>query len=175
MRGSRHATEAREEAYRSWRACGRSPMKAVLDLERKGFSIGRTAIQEWVRRFSWKERAARADAEEERAREAVGEETARLLADLERQRAKYERFFEGLEDGGVNNQAIYAYTILIKTIGDVKKKAAVKPDLYAMTPVVMDRFVRFIKAHATEKERAVQDALFDLIDRFFDEVKPDGV
>ena len=75
----------------------------------------------------------------------------------------------------MDNPATYAYAMLVKTIAEVKKKAALKPDLYAITPVVMDRFVRFIKAHATEKERAVQHALFDLIDRFFEEVKPDGV
>jgi len=40
---------------------------------------------------------------------------------------------------------------------------------------LMDRFVWFIREHATEKERAMQDAFFGLIGRFFEEVKPDGV
>ena len=172
MTGALYGVGTQEEAYRTWRVCGRSPMATVNELRRKGFHLTRDTIYAWMTKFSWKERADRAEAEERRVREAMGEEAAGLVADLERQKARYERFFDSLGEG-VDNQGIYAYTTIIKAIVEAKKKA--KPDLYAMTPLVMDRFVRFIKEHATPGERAVQDAVFALIDRFFEEVKPDGV
>lgn len=102
-----------------------------------------------------------------------GEHAARLIADLEAQKERYEGFFESLGHDVVDNQATYAYTSLVKTIADVRKKAAEKPDLYAMAPTVMEEFVRFIKAEEMEESKLVREKVFDLIDRFFEQVAKD--
>ena len=77
MPGAPYRTETREEAYRTWRACGRNALMAVRDLEKKGLRINRNTISDWAVKFSWKARADRAETEERRAREAMGEGSRR--------------------------------------------------------------------------------------------------
>ncbi|MDR2018557.1 MAG: hypothetical protein LBQ00_06780 [Syntrophobacterales bacterium] len=168
--------ETIEAAYQTWRRSGQNVEMTLRELAKQGYTISKPTIYEWTEKYGWKDRATRAEIKEkEIADVAAIDATDQLIADLEKQKAKYDRFFDTLGDCGVDNQATYAYTALVKTISEVRKKASEKPDLYAMTPMVMDEFVKFIKAKATEKEKAVQETVFDLIDRFFEEVKPDGV
>ena len=106
------------------------------------------------------------------AKDAPGDNSARLIEDLEAQKARYERFFASLGEEVIDNQATYAYTSLVKAIADARKRAAEKPDLYAMAPLVMEEFVKFIKGEDHEKDKSVQRKIFDLIDRFFEQLKP---
>jgi hypothetical protein len=117
-------------------------------------------------------RASRRESEVRRTKEMTGDHAARLIADLEAQKTRYERFFESLGPDVIDNQATYAYTSLVKAIADVRKRAAEKPDLYAMVPTVMEEFVKFIKAEGTEKDKAMREEVFDLIDCFFEETMP---
>ena len=170
-----YMAETIETAYRTWRKCGQNVELTLRELAKQGYPITKPTIYEWVERYAWKERATRAEAEEQKAADTARiDATDKLISDLEKQKAKYDRFFESLGECGVDNQATYAYTTLVKTIAEIRKKASEKPDIYAMAPVVMDEFVKFIKAKATEKEKAAEDTIFNLIDRFFEEVKPDG-
>jgi len=109
----------------------------------------------------------------ERVKETGGDHAAQLIADLEGQKVRYERFFESLGEEVIDNQATYAYTSLVKAIADIRKRAAEKPDLYAMAPTVMEEFVKFVKAEDPESDKAVQRKVFDLIDRFFERLKPE--
>ena len=104
---------------------------------------------------------------------AAVDHSARLIEDLEAQKARYERFFQSLGEEVIDNQATYAYTSLVKAIADVRKRASEKPDLYAMAPTVMEEFVKFIKAEDRESDNAAQRKVFDLIDRFFERLKPE--
>jgi len=113
-------------------------------------------------------RALRQKAGERGAEGAAVDHSARLIEDLEAQKARYERFFASLNEEVIDNQATYAYTSLVKAIADVRKRASEKPDLYAMAPMVMEEFVKFIKAEDREPDKAVQRKVFDLIDRFFE-------
>ena len=108
-----------------------------------------------------------------RTKDVTNDHAARLIADLEAQKTRYERFFESLGPDVIDNQATYAYTSLVKTITDVRKRVAEKPDLYAMAPTVMEEFVKFIKAQDMEENRAEQEKVFDFIDRFFEQLKPE--
>ena len=116
--------------------------------------------------------ASRKKTEAVRTKDVTNDHAARLIADLEAQKARYEKFFQSLGEDVIDNQATYAYTSLVKAIADVRKRAAEKPDLYAMVPTVMEEFVKFIKAEDMEKDRTVQEKVFDLIDRFFEQLKP---
>lgn len=113
-------------------------------------------------------RATRNTAGQTGTKDAPGDHSARLIEDLEAQKARYERFFASLGEEVIDNQATYAYTSLVKAIADVRKRAAEKPDLYAMAPMVMEEFVKFIKADDTENKISVREKVFDLIDRFFE-------
>jgi len=113
-------------------------------------------------------RALRQKAGEQPGEGAAVDHSARLIEDLEAQKVRYERFFESLGEEVVDNQATYAYTSLVKTIADVRKRSTERPDLYAMAPTVMEEFVKFIKAEDTGQEITVRKKIFDLIDRFFE-------
>ena len=171
-----YGTEVREEAHRTWLSSGKNMRKTVRELERKGLPVSRRTVTNWMDRYGWKDCAPAAEKE---PKEIPANDTARLIADLERQKARYDSFFESLGDTGIDNQATYAYTTLVKTIAEVRKKGTEKPDLYAMTPVVMDEFVKFIKRADLKApvgsggldRKDIVAAVFDLIDRFFEEVK----
>ncbi len=172
-----YGTKVREEAYRIWLSSGKDMAKTVRELEKKCLPVARRTVAAWRDRYGWRDRAPAIKEEPEEART---DDAARLIADLEKQKARYDSFFDSLGEAGIDNQATYAYTTLVKTIAEVRKKAAEKPDLYAMTPVVMDEFVKFIKGKASKGSgspgglngKDLTALVFDLIDRFFEEVKP---
>jgi hypothetical protein len=118
-------------------------------------------------------RASHKESEARRTKDMTGDHSVRLIADLEAQKTRYERFFESLGPEVIDNQATYAYTSLVKAIADVRKRAAEKPDLYAMVPTVMEEFVKFIKAEDMEESKLVRERIFDLIDRFFEQLRPE--
>lgn len=171
-----HGPEIKEHAYRAWLQCGENPDRAAKELARAGTPVGRSTIARWRDTLDWKGRARQERGGKEKAGEGR-EDFSRLIADLEAQKERYERFFEGLGEGVVDVQATYAYATLIKAIGEVRKRAAQKPNLYAMTALVMDEFVKFILARESRAGTAVssevRQGVFRLIDEFFDEVKPE--
>lgn len=173
-----YGPEAKERAYQAWRRCDRNMAKTHLELRNEGLCINRNTIYCWIRDYGWTDRVEKECAEEKIIREKGTDNSVRLIADLEAQKTRYDRFFESLGEKGIDVQATYAYTTLVKTIADVRKKAAAKPDLYAMAPVVMDEFVKFVKTHKPANPEAgkpvnIERAVFDLIDRFFEEIKPE--
>lgn len=96
----------------------------------------------------------------------------KMLLDLMKRKQAYDRYFEKQPDDQIDNQATYAYAGLCQKISEIQKDLDARPDLYRMAPVVMDEFVKFVKK--TVKEQPTQETIFGLIDRFFDEVRPDG-
>ncbi len=179
MAGARFDDQSKQKAYNLWRKWGHNIEATVREMGKEGVPVTRQTIYLWMHRYRWKERAAGADNAERVARGGPDREgNTDLVASLEVQKAKYDRFFQSLGEEGIDVQATYAYTTLIKAIADARKKASAKPDLYSMAPVVMDEFVRFIKGHAPVGSSAgesagVEQAVFDLIDRFFEEIKPE--
>ncbi|NOZ81263.1 MAG: hypothetical protein GXP63_06350, partial [DPANN group archaeon] len=79
-------------------------------------------LYSWRDKYDWKGRAARAEAEERKVKDAVMSDEARMIASLEAQKDRYEKYFESLGPQGADHQAIYAYTNLVKTIVDIKEK-----------------------------------------------------
>jgi len=133
MAGKSYMAENRELAYRTWCECGQNCELTIRTLkDRHGLPISKPTLYEWIEKFNWKDRAARAEAEVQRVQDvaAIGSES-RFIADLEKQKTKYDRFFESLGDSGIDNQAMYAYNSLVKTIVDIKAKtAAYKAELF---------------------------------------------
>jgi transposase len=140
----------------------------------KSSGVSIAQIQRWAEKYEWRKK------KEERKRETLKAQAEvrspvreKILLDLKKQKERYDKYFESLAENEVNTQATYAHATLCKTISDIQKDLDSKPDLYRMAPIVMNEFVRFIKK--TVKEQTSQEMVFGLIDRFFDEIKPDGV
>jgi len=63
---------------------------------------------------------ARTEAEEKNMQDAVSNDA--ILTPLLKQKIKYEQYFDGLAVGKVDNQAVYGYNSILKTILDIKQK-----------------------------------------------------
>ena len=105
-----YETETREDAYRTWRDCGQNIEETLAVLKKNGYFISKPTIYHWMEKYGWKERAARAEAQERKTADVTTNAEARALASLEKVQERYETYFETLGEGKVDNQAMYAYT-----------------------------------------------------------------
>lgn len=114
-------SETREAAYAIWVESGQNlsechrKMNGELD-----YVVSRQSLHAWKEKYNWEARAARAEAEEKNRKNATSNEA--LLVPLLKQKEKYEDYFDGLEVGKVDNQAVYGYNSILKTILDIKQK-----------------------------------------------------
>lgn len=123
MAGKSYLAENRELSYRTWRECGQNIELTLRTLKEKhALSITKPTLYGWIEKFDWKGRAARAETEEQRANDAVVSSDSRMVLDLEKQKGKYERYFDSLGETATDTQAMYAYTNLVKTIIDIKTR-----------------------------------------------------
>lgn len=121
----------RELAYRLWRENGQSIVSTVKALEKEyGYEITRQSLSKWRDEYDWEERAARAEAAEKERASATSDSS--IMDSLLKRREQYEAYFESLPLGQVDNQAVYGYNSVLKTILDVRKETAVfKVDEFA--------------------------------------------
>jgi len=113
--------ETRELAYQTWRECGQNLSETHRKMNGElGYVISRQTLHEWKTRYDWEGRAARAEAEEKHLAEATSDEA--LLVVLLKQKKKYEEYFDSLELGKIDNQAVYGYNSILKTIVDIRPK-----------------------------------------------------
>lgn len=122
MANKSYQAEAREAAYAAWRTCGQNITLTIKALKKKGFIISAPTLYDWAEKYTWKDRAARAEAEEQKAGDAVINAEGRALGSLEKVQSRYEKYFESLGDAGIDNQAMFAYTGIIKSITEIKIK-----------------------------------------------------
>lgn len=113
--------EAKELAYQTYVECGQN----LSETERKlngdrGLPVSRQTLTEWKQKYDWEGRAARAEACV--ARISEGSSEASFLTPLIEQKERYETYFRTLPLGKIDNQALYAYSTLLKTIVDLSPK-----------------------------------------------------
>jgi predicted nucleotide-binding protein (sugar kinase/HSP70/actin superfamily) len=171
MKGKSVFAESRELAFRCYQKCGGNVEATLRELEKEGLKLSKPTLYDWMEKFNFKARLKNADAVVQEAADIKQHYREKILADLKKQKERYDKFFEGLAESQIDTQATYAYNSLCKTISDIQRDLDAKPDLYRMAPLVMDAFVQFVKK--TVKEKPSQELVFGLIDRFFDEVKPE--
>ncbi|MBP8644719.1 MAG: hypothetical protein KBH99_01195 [Syntrophobacteraceae bacterium] len=118
-------TQAREMAYRVWRECGQnlSETERLLKCDH-GLPVSRQTLTEWSKKYDWESRAARAEALEMRKAEAFSDEA--MLSALLDQKERYEAYFASLQVGQVDNQALFAYSGLLKNLLAMKTASAGK-------------------------------------------------
>lgn len=113
--------ETKELAYETWKACGQNLSEAHRKLNGDlGYVISRQSLHEWKTKYDWEGRAARAEAEEKHIADATSDEA--LLAVLLKQKKKYEVYFDAQPVGTVDNQAVYGYNSILKTIVNIRPK-----------------------------------------------------
>jgi hypothetical protein len=123
MAAKSYIAENRELAYRTWRECGQNIELTIRTLkERDGLPVTKPTLYDWIGKFNWKDRAARAEAEEQKAGDIQISFEEKMLIDLVKQKEKYESYFETLSEGTTDNQAMYAYTALVRLIADIRRK-----------------------------------------------------
>jgi len=114
--------DTKEEAYRVWRANGQnlSECHRQLNAPPMSYGISRQSLQAWKKKYDWEGRAARAEAQEKSMMEATSDDA--ILSVLLAQKERYENYFEAMAVGKVDNQAVYGYNSILKTILDIRQK-----------------------------------------------------
>jgi hypothetical protein len=113
--------ETKELAYATWKACGQNLSEAHRKLNGDlGYVISRQSLHEWKTRYDWEGRAARSEAEEKHLKDATSDEA--LLAVLLKQKKKYEAYFDAQPVGTVDNQAVYGYNSILKTVVNIRPR-----------------------------------------------------
>ena len=114
-------SETREFAYNVWCGCGQNLSECHRKMNGEhGYVISRQSLHEWKTKYDWEARAARTDAEKSMMANATSDDA--ILAPLLKQKEKYETYFDNLEVGKVDNQAVYGYNAILKTILDIRQK-----------------------------------------------------
>lgn len=120
--------EAKEGAYQIWLACGQNYQEAERTLKGGyGYAVSRQTLSKWAEEGDWLGRSARDAAAQVDLDEALTTES--MLRELLAQKSKYETYFRGLGIGEVNNQAMYAYSGILKTIISIKPKENASADI----------------------------------------------
>lgn len=115
--------DMKQLAYDAWRLCGQNLVETARTLKREhDFTVTRQTLASWRKEYDWEGRAARAEAEENRLDEAADISDAALLAALLKQKKNYEDYFSTLPAGRIDNQAVYAYSNLLKKIVEIRPR-----------------------------------------------------
>jgi transposase len=129
--------ETREDAYLAWRSCGQNVEMTIRELAKKGYTLTKPTIYDWMEKFDWKDRAARAEAEEHKGKDMQLSFEEKMISALVAQKEKYEEYFAGLGRGQHDNQASFAYTNIVKTIIELSRK--IKPPEEKRDPAELKR------------------------------------
>lgn len=115
-------------AYEIWCKCGQnlSECERILKNEH-GFKVSRPTLTEWKQTYDWEGRLARSDVEKASQAEDISD--GALLNALLGQKKKYEAYFENLPVDSIDNQAVYAYSNLLKKIVDIRPKGGAAVDI----------------------------------------------
>lgn len=115
--------DMKQIAYDAWRLCGQNIVETARTLKREhGFTVTRQTLASWRKEYDWEGRAARAEAEENRLGDSADISDTALLNALLKQKKNYEDYFSTLPRGRIDNQAVYAYSNLLKKIVDIRPR-----------------------------------------------------
>lgn len=155
-----YTADAHEAAYATWRQCGQNIEATVRELRKLGYLITKPTLCDWREKFSWKERAARAEVIGQKASEAAGQTTEQMaLASLYRVMEKYETYFETLTSVALDNQTMFAYIATVKAIRDIETKSnALKAACFLD---FMKELIEWLSKHDVDAVPAIERNLDD--------------
>ena len=112
-----------EMAYGIYCMMGGNVSRTLTELEKRGLKLSRPTMDRWIKEYRFAERMEKADAERQKADDSQLTFEQAMMKKLVAQIEKYEVYLEGAP--GIDNQATYAYTNLLKTVVELSRK--VKP------------------------------------------------
>lgn len=121
MAKQQYSNEIREQAFLFWYDT-RNDSEVVRLLSNAGYSITRTTIASWREKYSWETRAESIDAKKQAAQDVSISFEESLLLDLQKQKERYDVYFDNLPSGKVDNQAMYVYNQLCEKLISLRSK-----------------------------------------------------
>lgn len=120
-----YSNEIKEKAFLFWYE-EQNDSQVVRELKKMGYRITRTTIASWREKYNWQERASNIDVKKQMAKDSSITFEQSLFLDLQKQKERYDLYFESLESGKVDNQAMYVYNQILERLLNLKNK--VKPE-----------------------------------------------
>ena len=121
MAKQQYSNEIREQAFLFWYDC-RNDTEVVRLLKQAGYSITRATISSWREKYSWETRADSIDIKKQAAQDVSISFEESLLLDLQKQKERYDVYFDNLPAGKVDNQAMYVYNQLCEKLISLRSK-----------------------------------------------------
>ena len=121
MAKQQYSNEIREQAFLFWYDT-RNDSETVRLLSNAGYSITRTTIATWRVKLDWNTRASNIDAKKQAAQDTTISFEESLLLDLQKQKERYDVYFDNLPSGKVDNQAMYVYNQLCEKLISLRSK-----------------------------------------------------
>ena len=124
MAGSKYSNDIKEKAFFYWYEV-RSDTDTVQRLKQEGYIVTRQTIAAWRNKYDWHGRADKIDIKKQAARDESISFEEGLLADMLKQKERYDNYFDNLDSNKVDNQAMFVYKQLCDKIVVLKNK--IKP------------------------------------------------
>ena len=121
MAKQQYSNEIREQAFLFWYD-SRNDSEVVRLLSGAGYNITRATISSWREKYSWETRAESIDIKKQAAQDVSISFEESLLLDLQKQKERYDVYFDNLPAGKVDNQAMYVYNQLCEKLINLRNK-----------------------------------------------------
>lgn len=121
MSKNTYSNEIKEQAFLFWYDI-RNDSEVVRLLKNRGYNITRTTIATWRVKLDWNTRASNIDAKKQAAQDTAISFEETLLQDLQKQKERYDVYFDNLPAGKVDNQAMYVYNQLCEKLINLRNK-----------------------------------------------------
>lgn len=115
------STDIKNKAFDYWYSL-RSDTDVANKLKQEGYVVTRQTIASWRLKYDWITRADKIDSKKQQARDESISFEESLLLDLQKQKERYDVYFDSLESGKVDNQAMYVYNQLCEKLISLKNK-----------------------------------------------------
>ena len=121
MSKTQYSNEIKEKAFLFWYDT-RTDSEVVRLLKSHGYNITRTTIASWRVKLDWNTRASNIDTKKQAAQDITISFEETLLQDLQKQKERYDTYFDNLPAGKVDNQAMYVYNQLCEKLINLRNK-----------------------------------------------------
>ena len=125
MAKNTYSNEVKEQAFLFWYDT-RNDSEVVRLLIEAGYNISRATVASWREKYDWQMRASDIDVKKQAAQDKSVTFEESLFLDLQKQKERYDAYFDSLEAGEVDNQAMYVYNQILEKLLNLKNK--VKPE-----------------------------------------------
>lgn len=125
MSKNTYSNEVKEQAFLFWYD-SRNDSEVVRLLKQAGYNITRTTLASWREKYNWLERASNIDMKKQVAQDNTISFEESLLLDLQKQKERYDVYFDNLPAGKVDNQAMYVYNQLCEKLINLRNKISPK-------------------------------------------------